>query len=68
VERDVVLLEGLVLEDPGLFARLVSGFFGLKIPAPPPTSAPTSWPKALKVNSDTPRQIVVEIKAVRSIT
>src|SRR5882672_5186160 len=31
---------------------LVSGFFGLKIPAPPPTSTPTSWARTSGPTAD----------------
>jgi hypothetical protein len=46
----------------------VSGFFGLKIPAPPPTSAPTSWADALRADSDKLRhRDAANIKTARTI-
>jgi hypothetical protein len=46
----------------------VSGFLGRKIPAPPPTSAPTACPKALGALSSTkPNPIAVATKIERTI-
>jgi hypothetical protein len=68
VERVEVLLDGFTTGVEGLFARyLVSGFFARKIPAPPPTSAPTSWPSALEAQTDRPKQNAAEIKTARSV-
>jgi hypothetical protein len=67
VVRDAVLLEGFVTGVAGLARLLVSGFFALKMPAPPPTSAPTSWPNTPDTPDDIPRQTAVDIKTARSI-
>jgi hypothetical protein len=67
VVRGPVLLEGFVTGVAGLACLLVSGFFALKMPAPPPTSAPTSWPNTLRAPGHIPKQIAVDIRTARSI-
>jgi hypothetical protein len=45
----------------------VSGFFGLKIPAPPTTSAPTSWAIAVKTDKDIAADRAAKIETNRKI-
>src|SRR3981081_1551987 len=52
----------------GLLVRLfASGFFALKIPAPPPTSEPTSWPKAHKPARGKTTETLIRAKIERKI-
>jgi hypothetical protein len=44
---------------------LISGFFGRKMPAPPPTSEPTSWPKAAGTANDNAVETTVKDKTER---
>jgi hypothetical protein len=45
----------------------VSGFFGLKIPAPPPISAPTDWPLAQTLARDKHAKSVISNKTGRKL-
>src|SRR6185369_11113522 len=44
---------------------LISGFFGRKMPAPPPTSEPTSWANARGTAKDNAVETIVKDKTER---